>query len=78
VESFAAPFEHVPLESVVEATAAARRGNADLVVTLGGGSVIDAGKALRTCLAVDIATTQELGSFMERPPSLVRTPISAA
>jgi alcohol dehydrogenase class IV len=66
-ESFTAPFEHVPLESVTAATAAAHSCNADLVVTLGGGSVIDAGKALRTCLAAGITTAQELGSFMECP-----------
>lgn len=67
VDSFAAPFEHVPLESVAVATAAARRCNADMVIALGGGSVIDAGKALRTCLAADLATAQDLGSFMEHP-----------
>jgi maleylacetate reductase len=75
-ESFAAPFEHVPLESVVEAVIAARRCNADLVVALGGGSVIDAGKALRTCLAVGITTAQELGSFMEHPVSPERSFLS--
>ncbi len=68
-ESFTAPFEHVPLESVTEATAVARHCNTDLVVTLGGGSVIDAGKALRTCLAVGITTAQELDAFMEHPVS---------
>ncbi|HEV8716007.1 MAG TPA: iron-containing alcohol dehydrogenase [Candidatus Binatia bacterium] len=70
-ESFTASFEHVPLERVAEATVAARRCAADLVVALGGGSVIDAGKALRTCLAAGITTAQELGSFMERlaPPT---------
>lgn len=68
-ESFTASFEHVPLESVIEATAVARHCNADLVTTLGGGSVIDAGKALRTCLAVGITTAQELDAFMEHPVS---------
>jgi alcohol dehydrogenase class IV len=67
IECFSAPVEHVPLHSVVEVTAVARRCNADLVVTLGGGSVIDAGKALRTCLATGITTVPELSSFMEHP-----------
>jgi alcohol dehydrogenase class IV len=66
-ESFTAPFEHVPLESVTAATTAARRCNPDVIVALGGGSVIDAGKALRTCLAADLATAQDLGAFMEHP-----------
>jgi len=67
VESLTAHFEHVSLESVAEATAAAHRSRADLVVALGGGSVIDAGKAFRTCLAAGITTAQELDSFMEHP-----------
>ena len=63
--SFAAAFEHVPLEIVIEAVVAARRCNADLVIAIGGGSVIDAGKALRTCLAANLNSSQVLGSFME-------------
>ena len=64
--SFTAAFEHVPLEIVIEAAAAARRCDADLVIALGGGSVIDAGKALRTCLAANLNSSRLLGSFMER------------
>jgi alcohol dehydrogenase class IV len=70
-ESFTAPFEHVPLESVTDAVVVARRRQTDLIVALGGGSVIDAGKALRACLATNIAATQELNSFMEHPESSV-------
>jgi hypothetical protein len=72
-ESFIAAFEHVPLDVVVEAAAAARDCNADLVVALGGGSVIDAAKAVRTCLAAGLTTSQLLGSFMECRGALAAT-----
>ena len=71
--SFIAAFEHVPLDVVVEAAAAARDCNADLVVALGGGSVIDAAKAVRTCLAAGLTTSQLLGSFMECRGALAAT-----
>jgi maleylacetate reductase len=63
--SFIAAFEHVPLDVVVDAAGHARDCDADLVVALGGGSVIDAAKAVRTCLAAGLTSSQLLGSFME-------------
>lgn len=60
-------FEHVPLESVISAADVARRCRADVILTLGGGSVTDAGKALRTCLAAGISSALELGMFLEHP-----------
>ncbi len=71
--SFIAAFEHVPLDVVVEAASAARDCNADLVVALGGGSTIDAAKAVRTCLAAGLTTSQLLGSFMECRGALAAT-----
>ena len=71
--SFIATFEHVPLDVVVEAASTARNCNADLVVALGGGSVIDAAKAVRTCLAASLTTVQLLGSFMESRSALAAT-----
>jgi maleylacetate reductase len=71
--SFSAAFEHVTLDVVVEAAAAARDCNADLVVALGGGSVIDAAKAVRTYLAGRLTTSQLLGSFMECRGTLAAT-----
>jgi alcohol dehydrogenase class IV len=71
--SFIAAFEHVPLDVVVKAASTARNCNADLVVALGGGSVIDAAKAVRTCLAASLTTSQLLGSFMESRGALAAT-----
>ncbi|MSQ11632.1 MAG: iron-containing alcohol dehydrogenase [Dehalococcoidia bacterium] len=64
---FATPFEHVPLERVAEATEVARRLSPDVVVAFGGGSVLDAAKAVRTCLAAGLTAPNELGAFMEKP-----------
>jgi maleylacetate reductase len=50
----------------------ARRCRADLVVAFGGGSVIDAARALRTCLALKITAPEALDSFMQRPQPLQR------
>jgi maleylacetate reductase len=69
-ETFSSAFEHVPLESALQAAAVARRCRADLVVAFGGGSVIDAAKALRTCVAMKIRTAEALSSFMQRPQPL--------
>jgi maleylacetate reductase len=45
---------HTPRDDVIAAAAAARAANADLIVTIGGSSVTDAGKMLQLCLAADI------------------------
>src|ERR1700737_3622315 len=46
-----APFDampaHTPREGVIAATAPARRANADLIVTVGGGSITDGPKAVQ-------------------------------
>ncbi len=73
--TFTAAFEHVPLEVVIEAALAAKRCRADIVVAVGGGSVIDAAKALRTCLSAHLNTARSLGSFIERQGSLATTTI---
>lgn len=51
---------HTPRGDVVAATAAAREAGADLIVTLGGGSVTDAGKMVRLCLANDVTDAAQL------------------
>ncbi len=58
--TFAAMPAHTPRAAVVAATAQAREANADLIVTVGGGSVIDAGKAVQLCLSNDIRTPEAI------------------
>ncbi|MGY8680616.1 iron-containing alcohol dehydrogenase [Bradyrhizobium sp. UFLA05-153] len=48
---------HTPREAVVAAAKAARNANADLIVTVGGGSITDGAKAVQLCLANDIDST---------------------
>ncbi|MGI9421737.1 MAG: iron-containing alcohol dehydrogenase, partial [Hyphomicrobiaceae bacterium] len=54
---------HSPRESVVACANAARRANADLLVTVGGGSVTDGGKAVTICLEHDISDVDGLEPF---------------
>lgn len=50
VGTFAAIRSHSPREDVIAAADAAREARADLLVAVGGGSVIDATKAVQMCL----------------------------
>ena len=45
---------HTPREAVIAAAEQARKANADLIVTIGGGSITDGAKAVQLCLANDI------------------------
>jgi maleylacetate reductase len=58
---------HTPRNAVIAAAAAVREAGADLVVTIGGGSVTDGGKAVQLCLANDIRAPEALDAF--RPVS---------
>jgi maleylacetate reductase len=86
-ERYAAQFDempqHMPRDAILRAAAVARDAGADLVVTIGGGSVTDAGKTLRVCLEHDITTLEGFEPFllkvasdgklswpMFRPPSI--------
>jgi len=55
--------EHTPRDCVIAAAAAARTAGADLIVTVGGGSAIDAAKALLVCLAEGIEDVDALGTY---------------
>lgn len=55
---------HTPRRDVVAVTRAAREAGADLVVTLGGGSVTDAGKMVRMCLANGVEEEAQLDPLM--------------
>jgi maleylacetate reductase len=45
---------HTPREAVIAAADASRAASADLIVTVGGGSITDGAKAVQLCLANDI------------------------
>ena len=51
---------HTPRGAVIEAAAGAREAGADLIATVGGGSVTDGAKAVQLCLANDIRTPEAL------------------
>ena len=51
---------HTPRAAVIEATKAARAAQADLIVTIGGGSITDGGKAVQMCLANDIRSPEAI------------------
>ena len=54
---------HTPRRAVIEAAAAAREVDADLITTIGGGSVTDGAKAVQLCLANDIRTPDALDDY---------------
>src|SRR6266853_2162075 len=58
---------HTPRRVVIEAAAAAREAKADLIATIGGGSVTDGAKAVQLCLANDIRTPEALDDCRPRP-----------
>ncbi len=65
---------HTPRSAVIAAAAMAREAKADLIVTVGGGSVTDGAKAVQLCLANDITTVEGLdacrGDATFRPPTI--------
>src|SRR5436853_7278525 len=54
---------HTPRHAVIEAAAMAREAGADLIATVGGGSVTDGAKAVQLCLANDIRNTEALDDY---------------
>ncbi len=65
---------HTPRSAVIAATNAARAANADLIVTVGGGSITDGAKAVQICLANDITTPEGMdacrGDAVFKPPAI--------
>ncbi len=57
---------HTPRPDVVAAAAAAAEAGADLIITIGGGSVTDAGKMVRLCLANGLYETRGLDRLRTR------------
>src|ERR1700709_193658 len=60
VGTFDAMPPHTPREAVIAAAEEARAANADLIVTVGGGSITDGAKAVQICLANDISSVADI------------------
>lgn len=54
---------HTPRTDCVAAANAARAAGADLIATVGGGSVTDAGKMIQLCLANDVTRPEQLDDY---------------
>src|SRR6516225_2519771 len=57
---------HTPRTDVVAAANMAREAGADLIVTLGGGSVTDAAKMVGLCLGNDVTAPEQLDGYRAR------------
>jgi maleylacetate reductase len=60
VATFDAMPPHTPREAVIAASEQARAADADLIVTVGGGSITDGAKAVQLCLANNIRTAEDI------------------
>jgi maleylacetate reductase len=60
VGTFDAMPPHTPRAAVIAAADQARTAEADLIVTIGGGSITDGAKAVQLCLANDIRTPDDI------------------
>ena len=63
VGSFASVRAHSPREDVIAAAALAREAKADLLVAVGGGSVIDATKAMQLCLWFGLTSPEAMEPY---------------
>ena len=73
--TFAAVRAHSPREDVIAAAAAARACGADLLVGLGGGSAIDAAKAVQLCLWHGLSTPEAMEPYRSGAAAAVARPI---
>jgi maleylacetate reductase len=63
--TFDAMPPHTPRAAVIAAAEMARAAKADLIVTIGGGSITDGAKAVQLCLANDIRTVEALDALRQ-------------
>lgn len=63
VATFDAMPPHTPREAVVAASEQARAANADLIITVGGGSITDGAKAVQLCLANNVRTAEDIDTI---------------
>ncbi|MFO1027339.1 MAG: iron-containing alcohol dehydrogenase [Acetobacteraceae bacterium] len=54
---------HSPRQAVIAAAEQAREADTDLIVTVGGGSITDAAKAVQLCLSNDIRTAEAMDAL---------------
>jgi maleylacetate reductase len=66
VGTFDAMPPHTPREAVIAAAEEARAANADLIVTVGGGSITDGAKAVQLCLANNVRTVEGIDTIRTR------------
>jgi maleylacetate reductase len=60
VGTFDAMPPHTPRTAVIAAAEQARAANADLIVTVGGGSITDGAKAVQLCLANNVRAVEDI------------------
>jgi maleylacetate reductase len=60
---FDAMPQHTPREAVIAAAEQARAAGADLIVTVGGGSITDGAKAVSLCLANDVRSVEGIDAI---------------
>ncbi len=60
VGTFDAMPPHTPRQAVIAASEQARAANADLIVTVGGGSITDGAKAVQICLANNVRGVEDI------------------
>ena len=73
--TFDAMPPHTPRDAVIAAANQARAAGADLIVTVGGGSITDGAKAVQLCLSNDIGTVE--GIDQVRSVKSVAPPMTA-
>jgi maleylacetate reductase len=64
--TFGAMPPHTPREAVIAAAEQARAAGADLIITVGGGSITDGAKAVQLCLANNIRTVDGIDDIRTR------------
>jgi maleylacetate reductase len=75
VGTYTAIHAHSPREDVIAAAVAARTAQADLLVAVGGGSVIDATKAMQMCLWLGLNSSESLELYRSGAAEKIRRKI---
>ena len=73
--TFTAISAHSPREDVIAASAQARAAGADMLVAVGGGSVIDATKAMQLCLWLGLDNPEAMEPYRTRADASIPKPV---